>query len=1785
MKKRRLIFLILTITFALCTIFGVSACGKDGGDDDDGGSSPSTKITISFDKGFSTDGGDDYVTTHEIDPSQMINLTGSSVVTYRSGYRFLGYFDSKVGGIQIFNASGEQLVTVSSNATFYAQWEAIPYEKKFTTQSDKVTVTNCAPIIVTADDGIIALLPTPTMSEGYEFVGWVLGEDADKGILISNGASVKSDYANIAKNPTVWLNETVFSAKIKIRSYKVTLNYNDGSGKTETLYFDYNTKVQGLPVLDNMPSMKMDFSGWSTRYDKFEDYNMSPICTNIKEDITLYATWDEYKIIKFHKDITGNNYEEFKVYRGRTFTMPEVANAGYELEAWYSNKLFNTAIVETLHFNSGYTDIYGKWNPITYKMKFNLNDGYAQGGATSLSDIEYDIETTRTLPTVSKERYTFVGWTINGTDTTITSIEPGLYGDITVTAKFKGHDRKVVYNVGEGSLNKTYKNVEYGAKYTLDIPVLENAVFVGWYADEEFNNKLTDGQGVSSLIWDSYEEETEVYAKFDKYYMVRVVHSLDMAGTATLSQSAYKVPEGGENYAYYVVGESVTISITSMGKYEFASIYEGGFEVSTNREYVFTMTDNAVELTVNYDVKKYTVTLNKSGGYCKYSTVQVRAGEYFTLPIPLKQGNKFYGWELKDYDFITNNKGESTIPYDFERNITVDAIFRLDPNETDIYVSSVSGLKAMKDKPGATYQLVADIDMAGQTWTPFEFSGILNGNGYSISNFTIEEDEGNLAMFTKLKGTVDGLTFRNVNITSYNYNGVGISVICYNLEGGTINDCTIESGKIEGEIGLAGGFAAYVTSGTITNCVNKANIEIDTTHTSDSYSIGGIAGFVKAGTITDCKNYGTIKGAEFVGGIVGRSQGSNANITLTNLENHGNVVGTDSFVAGIIGRFDRDYEYSIKNLKNTAQIEGVNYVGGLFGYWENAYTQQDSSARKVTATGLINSGDIISEGNYVGGLIGRVYFDAPYNSTYSNSWNGTIALIIKESKNTGDIEGGLYVGGLIGSGVSDTSVSVIENAINVSKVTAKARVGAIAGELSIINLKNPSNTGSTVSATETHIDGSNKYAFLGGYVGRAENSNIEGAINTCEINYSSTSCEGSYVGGITGWSSGTFTDCKNNAKINAPKSNCVGGISGELSKTFNYTIKNVENKATINGNNYVAGIFGTWYDNYTQQDSNARVVNAINFINSGKITGANNYVGGLMGYTYFDAPYNSTYSNSWDGSIALVMRTPKNTGDVEGVYYVGGLIGKISTDSGTSMIEQGVNKSNVKATAIVGAIAGETSTIKLVETSNANSTVTATGTYDESTNKYAYVGGYIGKANSTNITTALNEVEIDYSTTLCVGSYVGGITGYSSGTFEDCVNNANVYAPKSNYVGGISGRLNKAYNYKIISVTNTSNITGVSYVAGIFGDWNNTYTIQDSNARMVDATTVINSGNIKGTGNYVGGLVGNSTFDAPYNSTYSNSWNGTIGLMLKQASNTGDVEGVYYVGGLFGRLSTDSGQTNVIEATSVANVKGTAIIGGLFGEANIVKLTATSNEGSTVTATGTYDESTNKYAYFGGYIGKALNVTISDSTNNVEIDYSDTLCIGYYVGGFCGYSEGVFTNCTNNADVYAPNSCYVGGIAGRLNRAYAYTIENVTNNGDVSGINYVAGIFGDWTNNHTTQDSSVRRVDANDIINNGNITATGNYVAGLVGKLYFDAPYNSTYSSSWNGQQMLYMKGAVNTGDVEGISYVGGLMGYCHTDSSTSEIFTLTQEGVITGTTNIEEYIGYVENLKLPVSE
>ncbi|MBO4689130.1 MAG: hypothetical protein J5636_11540 [Clostridiales bacterium] len=211
-------------------------------------------------------------------------------------------------------------------------------------------------------------------------------------------------------------------------------------------------------------------------------------------------------------------------------------------------------------------------------------------------------------------------------------------------------------------------------------------------------------------------------------------------------------------------------------------------------------------------------------------------------------------------------------------------------------VSSPEDLQAMRDDPSGKYVLTKDIDMSGQSWTPFTFSGVLDGNGYTISNLSIT------GAGSAVRDTYDG------NMKKYE---TGFTGFFDSLEGGQVRNLTF------------------------------SNIEV-TAESDTPFFAGTIAGYMDQATISDCKVDGSVMLRAHdrmfgVGGLVGYGNGriENIEITITLV-----CIDTDretkdeQFMGGICGAGYPDLLSCYVEIDGYASEHGYAHNGGVLGMYE-----------------------------------------------------------------------------------------------------------------------------------------------------------------------------------------------------------------------------------------------------------------------------------------------------------------------------------------------------------------------------------------------------------------------------------------------------------------------------------------------------------------------------------------------------------------------------------------------------------------------------------------------------------------------------------------------------------------------------------------------------------------------------------------------------------------------------------------------------------------------------------
>ena len=249
----------------------------------------------------------------------------------------------------------------------------------------------------------------------------------------------------------------------------------------------------------------------------------------------------------------------------------------------------------------------------------------------------------------------------------------------------------------------------------------------------------------------------------------------------------------------------------------------------------------------------------------------------------------------------------------------------------------------------AYYALTNNIDLSGYDWMPIQsFQGDFNGNGFTISNMTINADSDTvyLGLFEEVRSFSSSVNIHDfiltgsINLTikdssiyifigsvaGWAYTSEPNSLIIQNvasyvdingyfdLIGGLFSGLDVYIG---GLVGRAEGTSTSGTSVTIMQSVYAGNIDVGrNSKREQNVRCGGILGYVVnvETNISNCANYGSIKcsngySAYSTGGILGYapvlSTNSRDRVIIDHCVNYGSIsvnVGNENYrVGGIVG--------------------------------------------------------------------------------------------------------------------------------------------------------------------------------------------------------------------------------------------------------------------------------------------------------------------------------------------------------------------------------------------------------------------------------------------------------------------------------------------------------------------------------------------------------------------------------------------------------------------------------------------------------------------------------------------------------------------------------------------------------------------------------------------------------------------------------------------------------------------------------------------------------------------
>ncbi len=276
------------------------------------------------------------------------------------------------------------------------------------------------------------------------------------------------------------------------------------------------------------------------------------------------------------------------------------------------------------------------------------------------------------------------------------------------------------------------------------------------------------------------------------------------------------------------------------------------------------------------------------------------------------------------------------------------------------------------------------------------FSGHLDGDGHVVSNVTIHDPNGYLALFQNVSSgaTICNITFDGVDLKTWTMpsgdnimheKGGHVALIAY-TNYGVIDNVHLTNSKIQA---VKDGASAFVSLnyGTVSNCTVD-----NVTTISGVNEVGGIV-IYNEGIVSACTNNAAINGSKFVGGIVGRNAGK-----VTMCQNNGAIVAGNT-VGGIVGYNYNEtvgdvqyYTPVVELCHNAGSITAQSRVGGVVGQNGSDGTMELGflSVSGAKVDNCYNTGDIVSGGLFggvAGGIVGANYSNNQNGNGISNCYN------------------------------------------------------------------------------------------------------------------------------------------------------------------------------------------------------------------------------------------------------------------------------------------------------------------------------------------------------------------------------------------------------------------------------------------------------------------------------------------------------------------------------------------------------------------------------------------------------------------------------------------------------------------------------------------------------------------------------------------------------------------------------------------------------------------------------
>ena len=548
--------------------------------------------------------------------------------TSRSGYTFAGWYTAAEGGTQVYGADGICIPGTKywdslknwcydGDLTVYAHWT--PYFDLNWYFNDSFTGTGD----LSKAKATVYINGTAAATNVNDFWRPVTPGSTVKVVVTAGSNWHLSDPSSGTYEITMPSTTTSFAPKLYSK-YKVVFNGNGNTGgSTATQDFIWGT-AKTLNA-NGFTKTGYNFAGWATSADGVVVYadkaSVNKLTDTAGGTVNLYAKWNA-KDITLHYN--GNNNTGGTIPGDSTFKYASsVTTAAAPTRGYTVSYNANDGSVSTTSANTAANYTFSGWlsnkNSKSYSAATAYSDSFGATEGTVTLTAQWTGGTV-TLPTPTRNGYTFGGWYTNSALTSSAGAAGAKYtatSNITLYAKWTPNNYTVTFNKQSGtggtdSVTATYDS----AMPTITVPTRAGYTFGGYFTGTNGSGtQYYYANGTSARTW-NIADNTTLYAKWtantNTVYKVNV-YVMDKSG-------AYPATPTTHSYTG-ITDTSVTINEATWAKYYPDK--SGQFSLDNSKS-------NTLTGTINGNGSLVLVVYIKRASHTVYYNAQTNGGQTTT---------------------------------------------------------------------------------------------------------------------------------------------------------------------------------------------------------------------------------------------------------------------------------------------------------------------------------------------------------------------------------------------------------------------------------------------------------------------------------------------------------------------------------------------------------------------------------------------------------------------------------------------------------------------------------------------------------------------------------------------------------------------------------------------------------------------------------------------------------------------------------------------------------------------------------------------------------------------------------------------------------------------------------------------------------------------------------------------------------------------------------------------------------------------------------------------------